>query len=115
METEDFTETLEVAPARVSRRQLAQQAITLAMQSRWQEAAEMNERIVDLVPSDAEAYNRLGKARTEMGQISEARDAYQRAMDADPANIIAQRNLDRLALISEAEVEELRKKAGQKL
>src|ERR1700694_4893080 len=108
------TETLE-DERRVSRRQLAQQAIGLAVQSRWQEAADVNRQIVELAPDDAEAYNRLGKAYTELGKISDAKEAYEKALVADPANLIAQRNLDRLSRISDAEAAELTKKAGSKL
>src|SRR5437879_5651645 len=79
------------------RRQLAQQAIALAVQSRWQEAVDVNQQIVELLPDDAEAFNRLGKAYTELGQIAEARQAYESALQADAANLIAQRNLDRLS------------------
>jgi hypothetical protein len=100
---------------RARRRQLIQQAVAFAMQSRWQEAADANSQIVELVPDDAEAFNRLGKALTEMGRVSEARKAYQSSLRADPANLIAQRNLDRLSRISETEAAELSKKAGQKL
>lgn len=99
----------------VSRRQLAQQAIALAVQSRWQEAAGFNEQIVAMAPDDAEAYNRLGKAYTELGRIAEAREAYQRALAADAANLIAQRNLERLSRINESEASEIARKAGQKL
>ncbi len=100
---------------RASRRQLTQQAIGLAVQSRWQEAADVNRQIVELVPDNAEAYNRLGKAYTELGRIAAAREAYENALRADPANLIAQRNLDRLSRIDESEAEQLAKKAGQKL
>jgi tetratricopeptide (TPR) repeat protein len=100
---------------RMQRRHLGQQAIALAVQSRWQEAADINRQIVELVPDDAEAFNRLGKAYTELGHITEARSAYERALQADPANLIAQRNLDRLSRINESEAAELAKKAGQKL
>jgi len=97
------------------RRQLAQQAIALAVQSRWQEAVDVNQQIVELLPDDAEAFNRLGKAYTELGQIAEARQAYESALQADAANLIAQRNLDRLSRISEHEASELAKRAGAKL
>lgn len=100
---------------RARRRQLAQVAIALAMQGRWEEAADINRRIVELVPDDAEAYNRLGKALTEMGRVGDAREAYQDSLRADPANLIAQRNLDRLSLISETEAAEMAKRAGHKL
>lgn len=95
---------------RARRRQKAQGAITLAMQGRWQEAVDVNRQIVDLAPDDAEAYNRLGKALTELGRIADAREAYQNSLQADPANLIAQRNLDRLSLISESEAAEMAKR-----
>lgn len=97
------------------RRQLAQQAITLAVQSRWQEAVDINRQIIDIVPDDPEAYNRLGKAYTELGQIADAREAYQNALGADAANLIAQRNLDRLSRISDDEAGEMAKRAQMKL
>ncbi len=100
---------------RVSRRQLIQQAITLAMQSRWQEAADANVLLVEMVPTDGEAYNRLGKAYTELGRVQDARSAYEQALKMDPANLIAQRNLDRLSRISDAEAAELVRRAGEKL
>jgi tetratricopeptide (TPR) repeat protein len=117
MEIDDIMAATDFAEEtrRVNRRQLIQQAITLAMQSRWQEAADMNRQIVEMTPDDAEAYNRLGKAYTELGRIADARDAYESAMRADPANLIAQRNLDRLSHISEAEAAEITKRAAQKL
>ncbi|HLJ66034.1 MAG TPA: hypothetical protein VKX16_01580 [Chloroflexota bacterium] len=117
MELDDITEGIDIAEEtpRVSKRQLAQQAIALAMQSRWQEAAEVNQQIVELDSSDAEAYNRLGKAQTELGRIVDARAAYENALRCDAANLIAQRNLDRLSRISDAEAADLAKRAGSKL
>ena len=117
MNSEDATAVDEYSDEerRGRRRFLAQQAIQLAVSTRWQEAAEMNQRIVTLVPDDAEAYNRLGKAFTELGRITEAREAYGHALESDAANLIAQRNLDRLSRISEVEASELAKKADRKL
>ncbi|HEX6510424.1 MAG TPA: tetratricopeptide repeat protein [Chloroflexota bacterium] len=117
MEVDDLAPATEFSDEsrRARRRQLSQQAISLAMQSRWQEAADVNQQLVELVPDDAEAYNRLGKAFAELGRIDEARAAYEQALRADPANLIAQRNLDRLSRINQAEAAELLRKAGQKL
>src|SRR5947209_848738 len=104
MDVESYTneETAE-EDRRARRRLLIQNAITLATQSRWQEAVEANQEIVAIAPEDSEAFNRLGKAHTELGQITEAREAYENSLKADPANLIAQRNLDRLSRISETE------------
>lgn len=117
METEDIPSSAKATEEdrRLGRRQLAQQAIALAVQSRWQEAIDANLRVVEMAPDDSETFNRLGKAYTEIGKVTEAKEAYENALKADPANLIAQRNLERLSRISEAEVAELSKKAGQKL
>lgn len=108
--TEELPEELPEETRRARARHLSQQAIQLAMQGRWQDAIEMNTQIVELMPSDAESYNRLGKAYSETGQISEAREAYESALRADAANLIAQRNLERLSRITDAEVAELTRK-----
>jgi tetratricopeptide repeat protein len=116
MDTESFISTEYAEEGRrAQRRQLIQHAINLATQSRWQEAVDVNQQIIEVASDDAEAYNRLGKAHTELGQVAEAREAYENALRVDPANLIAQRNSDRLSRITEAEAAELARKAGQKL
>lgn len=116
MEYEDASVTTEQPESRrMTKRQLVQDAIAMAVQSRWDEAAQANQQIVRMMPGDAEAYNRLGKAYTELGRISDARDAYGQSLQADPANLIAQRNLERLSHISEAEAVEVAKRSAQKL
>ena len=79
------------------RRQRSEHAIQLALHSRWEEAIAANEAILRLFPSDVDAYNRLGKALTELGRYQAARKAYNRALDLEPGNSIARKNLDRLA------------------
>ena len=85
------------------RRQRTNEAIALAMQSRWEEAVSVNMGIIDVFPDDADAYNRLGKALTQLGRYNEAREAYSRALEIDPNNGIAKKNLDRLAHLKDAE------------
>ncbi|MDY6911743.1 MAG: tetratricopeptide repeat protein [Chloroflexota bacterium] len=77
----------------------AEEAISLAMQGRWTEAAMLNERIVEAFPNDIDAHNRLGKALTELGQYPEAREAYERVLLLDSSNGIAKRNLERLTYL----------------
>lgn len=79
------------------KRARTEQAIQFAMQSRWDDAITANEAIIKAFPEDHEAYNRLGKALSETGRIKEAREAYQRALELDPTNAIARKNLERLA------------------
>ncbi len=83
------------------RRQSSKQAIALAMQGRWREAAVANKSLLESFPSDADANNRLGRARMELGEYSLAREAYERAIELDPYNTIAQKNLNRLSHLGE--------------
>jgi tetratricopeptide (TPR) repeat protein len=71
------------------------------MQSRWEEAAAVNKAIIEMFPDDADAYNRLGKALTQIGKYAEAKEAYRRALEIEPTNSIAKKNLDRLSHLSE--------------
>jgi len=86
------------------RRKASQEAIALAMQSRWQEAVTVNQSIIDLFPTDIDAYNRLGRAHMELGEFAKAKNAYSRTLELDPYNSIAQRNLQRLSLLPNAKV-----------
>lgn len=74
----------------------------MAMQGRWDEAVAANEGIVEIFPNDINAYNRLGKALTELGRYKEAKAAYSQAMKIDGKNTIARRNIRRLSLLKEA-------------
>ncbi len=87
------------------RRQRTNEAIALAMQSQWDEAIAVNKSIIEIFPDDADAYNRLGKALTQLGRYAEARDAYSHALEIEPNNGIAKKNIDRLAHLREAEAE----------
>ena len=95
-----------------SRRQSTEQAIQLAIQGQWQEAVHLNRQLIGAFPDDVDSYNRLGKALTELGRYGEARAAYARAMELDPANGIARKNLARLATVGEAQPEPI---AGEKV
>src|SRR5437879_1074230 len=82
------------------KRTKSEQAITLAMKNRWDEAAQLNREILDLFPTEVDAFNRLGKALTELGRYAEARDAYAQAVKLDPLNGIASKNLQRLGKLA---------------
>jgi len=85
------------------RRVLPERAIALAMQSRWSEAADINRKIIELYPNDADAYNRLGKALLEMGRYRDSLTTYRKAVELDPNNLIAKKNVERLELLAAKE------------
>jgi tetratricopeptide (TPR) repeat protein len=76
------------------RRQRTEQAIKLAMQSRWEEAVTVNQSILEMTGNrDGDAFNRLGRALMALGRFREAYDAYSSALRIDPTNQIAKKNL----------------------
>jgi tetratricopeptide (TPR) repeat protein len=79
------------------------QAVSLALQGRWADAVSANQNILSLFPSDWEAYNRLGKAFTELGKYADARDSYAHALQIDPGNNIAEKNVQRLTVLAAAQ------------
>jgi tetratricopeptide (TPR) repeat protein len=87
------------------RRLRSEKAIQLAMQNRWQEAADINRQILEHFPDDVDTLNRLGKSLMELGQYADARDQYQKAATIDPSNGIAVKNLARLTKLAEEEAE----------
>jgi tetratricopeptide (TPR) repeat protein len=87
------------------RRQHSKHAIALAMEGRWREAIAANEAIISSFPNDVDAYNRLGRAYMELGDYSQAREAYGRAIELDPYNAIAKKNLRRLSHLGDTPVE----------
>jgi hypothetical protein len=96
------------------RRQLVEQAIAAATAAEWENAADINKRILELGP-DSEAENRLARAYWEMGELAQAREHYQAALALDPTNRIAERNIGRLRmLLAEAGKKTIPAQAGSK-
>jgi len=84
------------------KRELTKQAVSLAMANHWEEAAVKNRQIIAAFPNDVESRNRLGKALSELGNYSDAREALQKVLAINPTNTIARKNLDRIALLGDS-------------
>jgi hypothetical protein len=80
------------------KRQLSEQAIAAATAAEWQEAIDINKRILEL-GIDSEAENRIARAYWELGELAAAREHYQSALALDPTNRIAERNINRLRML----------------
>jgi tetratricopeptide (TPR) repeat protein len=61
-----------------------------------EEAIAINRSILDQVPIDIVALNRLGRAYQELGRIDQARHAFQRVLELDAVNPIAAARLRQL-------------------
>lgn len=86
-----------------TKKQLNQEALTASLEHNWDEAIALNDEILGRFPRDAEALNRKGRAFMELGKLADARESYSEALKADPANMIARRNLQRLETIYQAD------------
>ncbi len=73
----------------------AQNAISLALHGKWEEAAAANLEIVKSNPTDIDALNRLARAYAESGNIELAKRATQKALDIDSTNPIAIKCLEK--------------------
>lgn len=95
-----MTEAERVKPRSV----YAEEAIAHALASRWQEALNANRAVLERYGPDEDAYNRLGKAYTELGDLKEALGAYSKTIELNPLNVIAGKNFRKLqSLIDHAE------------
>jgi tetratricopeptide (TPR) repeat protein len=84
-----------------SKKDMIQKAINLATESKWPEAALMNQNIIEDFPWDLDAFNRLGKAFIEMGYKNKASGAFKCALVISSNSVIAKKNLDRLNKIND--------------
>ena len=76
-----------------------EEAIQAALESRWQDALAINRALLERHGGDDETYNRIGKALTELGEHQPALDAYSQALQLNPLNVIAQKNVRKLQLL----------------
>lgn len=95
------------------RKDRAKRAVALAMHGRWERAATMNRSIVREFPDDLEAYNRLGKALSELGRNREAKAAFESVLHRSPNNSIAKKNLVRLTKLAEDSSPRVAKRASR--
>ena len=83
-----------------TKRQMSQDARNIALTGDWERSLEINTTFLERFPRDAQALNRKGRALLELGRLQESWDAYSEALNADPANMIARRNLQRLEMLA---------------
>lgn len=72
------------------------QALAAATTGDWQAAAEHNQAIIAEDEQNVSALNRLGFAYTQLGNLTKAKKTYQRVLELEPLNTVAQKHLDRI-------------------
>lgn len=79
-----------------------EEAVQQALESRWSDALATNHTIIERYGADEDTHNRIGKALTELGRLPEALEAYSAALQLNPLNLIAQKNVRKLATMLES-------------
>lgn len=83
-----------LADARGSAKAESQFGIDVAQRGLWREAIYRWERAVELDPTYAAAFNNLAVAYEHEGQLDKARQAYEKALALEPANVQIRQNYD---------------------
>jgi len=81
------------------RSQYVDEAVQMAIAGRWEEAADLNKFILEKFGPDEETLNRIGKALTELGKLKEAKESYEKTLQLNPLNLIAQKNRAKLDVL----------------
>ena len=85
--------------------------VEVAQKGMWREALFRFQKAVEANPQNPSALNNLAVALEQMGQFTEARDSYERALELKPDDLYIQQNYD---LFREADDKRNRKKRRRK-
>lgn len=92
-----------MAEERVKPRSMfVEEAVQQALESRWAEALATNQALIEKYGADEDTHNRMGKALTELGRLPDALESYSAALTLNPLNLIAQKNVRKLATLLES-------------
>lgn len=75
---------------------LQQEAIKAAVNKSWNDAIDLNEKILETYPDDISTLNRLGIAYSMIKKNKKAQENFDKVIKIDPHNQIAKNNLQRL-------------------
>lgn len=82
---------------------LEQQAIDAAVNADWNNAIDLNKKIIAIEKNSLDAYLRLGFSYLQLKQIKDAKTAYNKAVRIQPKNQVAMENLERIKILEDKE------------
>ena len=82
------------ADARGDARKQVEFGITVAQRGLWREAIYRWQRATEIDPTFAGAFNNLAIAHEHEGELEKARQAYEKALQIDPANPLIKQNFE---------------------
>lgn len=84
----------------------AESAIAAALAQDWKQAIRENTLLIKANKNDIEALCRLAFAHLKHGDLAEAKRTYQKVLDIDKYNQIAEKNLKKLSTLKKKDLEE---------
>jgi tetratricopeptide (TPR) repeat protein len=81
---------------------LENQAVDAAVAQKWEDAAALNKKILDIDANNVDANLRMGFAMLQLEKIKEAKKYYQKALKLQPKSPVALENLDRISILEES-------------
>jgi Flp pilus assembly protein TadD len=82
------------ADARGDARKQVEFGIAVAQRGLWREAIYRWQRATEIDPTYAQAFNNLGIAHEQQGELDKAREAYERAIKLEPNNPLIKQNYE---------------------
>jgi len=86
---------------------LEKEAIDAAINSQWEQAIKLNEKIVAKDKKNADAYLRLGFAYLQKSKIKKAKNYYRKAQKLQPGNYSITENLERIKILEAKKISRL--------
>jgi len=81
--------------------ELEVKAIDSAIEGRWEDAIQLNREIISEDPEHLNAHLRLGYAKLQLNELTQAQDAFKTALVIQPKNNIAEEHLSKIAVLKE--------------
>lgn len=81
-----------------------QDAVSAALKGDWKEAIRINIEVLDKSKNNLDALNRLGYAYLKIGQLTNAKNTFQKVLDLDPYNQIALKNNKLAAVVKKKDI-----------
>lgn len=83
----------------------ARKAINAALNKNWQDAVDINLSIIEDAPEDVSALNRLSQAYLQLSDLKRSKINAERVLEIDPLNVLAEKCLSKIKLLSENKLE----------
>lgn len=86
---------------------LEKEAIEAAMNSEWDKAIELNEKIIKNDKKNIDAYLRLGFSYLQKSKLKKAKEIYRKAQKYQPGNVLISNNLEKIKVLESKKISKI--------